>query len=65
MKPIKRPPLGLAPKWIRDEQRLWEIQAAIVRYYEAEMPIPIEWVEEYNQLITERNEREANRSDRA
>jgi hypothetical protein len=48
----KKPPLGLKPKRIHDEQRLYEVQSAIARRYDAEWSIPIEWVEEYNQLIS-------------
>ncbi len=46
-----KPPVGLRPKWVSDKERLNEVRSAIVRYYDAELKIPIEWVEEYNQLI--------------
>lgn len=46
-----KPPIGLIPKWVRERERLNEIREAIVRYYDAEMEIPIKWVEEYNELI--------------
>ena len=48
---MKRPPIGLKPKWLHDEQRLKDVRDAIVRYYNADMPIPIKWIEEYNELI--------------
>ena len=48
---IKKPPLGLIPKWAWDEERLREICKAISRYYNNERVIPIEWIEEYNKLI--------------
>ena len=47
----KKPPLGLRPKRFSDIERLNEIRSAISRYYDAELPIPIEWIEEYNQLL--------------
>ena len=46
-----KPPIGLRPKWVSDKERLNEVRSAIVRYYDAELKIPIEWIEEYNQLI--------------
>lgn len=48
---IEKPPLGLTPKHIRQSQRLNEIRGAIARYYDANKELPIEWVEEYNELI--------------
>lgn len=50
-KQIVKPPLGLKPKFVNRLERLNEIRGAIVRYYDAEMQIPIEWIEEYNELI--------------
>lgn len=50
MKQIK-PPLGLVPKFVRQKERLDEVRSAIARYYREEMKIPVEWVEEYNELI--------------
>lgn len=48
-----KPPLGVTPKYVWDLMRLRDLQGAIARRYEAEMPIPIEWVEEYNELVKE------------
>jgi hypothetical protein len=47
---IEKPPLGLVPKWVRDEQRREEVQSAIHRYLRDRKPIPPEWVKEYNEL---------------
>lgn len=47
----QKPPLGLKPKLVHDEQRLFEVSGAIGRYFIAGLPIPVEWVEEYNQLV--------------
>ena len=48
---IVKPPIGLRPKRVSDKERLNEVRDAIVRYYDAELKIPIEWIEEYNELI--------------
>lgn len=47
------PPIGLKPKFVNKLERLNEIRGAIVRYYDAEMQIPVEWIVEYNELIEE------------
>lgn len=44
-------PIGLKPKLVNRLERLGEVRSAIARYYDAELKIPIEWVEEYNELI--------------
>ncbi len=48
-----KPPLGLIPRWVQVEQRYCAVCAAISRYYNAGKKIPIEWIEEYNELIDE------------
>ena len=49
------PPLGLIPKNFHDERvkvkRFNEVCGAIARYYNAELKINIEWIEEYNELV--------------
>jgi len=52
---IKEPPVGLFPRFIHDASRLTDVRLAIIRYYEAGLEIPIEWIEEYNEL-TKRND---------
>lgn len=47
----KKPPLGLKPKHIHDEQRQVEIKQAINRYVEVGKEIPLEWIDEYNSYI--------------
>lgn len=47
------PPLGIKPKQQWLEERMQEINAAIVRYAEAKLIIPIEWLNEYLQLSRE------------
>jgi hypothetical protein len=41
-----RPPLGLRPRFIADEDRLSEVEGAIVRYQDAGKPVPDEWFSE-------------------
>ncbi len=48
---MKKPPLGLTPKRIVQEKRLNDVCLAISRYWTAGLKIPIEWVEEYNELV--------------
>lgn len=54
----KKPPLGVKPRWLWDEIRARDIQEAAVRYFNAEhLKIPIEWIEEYNEIIKRMEER--------
>ena len=48
---MQKPPLGLRPRYIADKQRLNEIRKSIARYYTTGLPIPIEWIKEYNELV--------------
>lgn len=48
---VIKPPLGLKPKRIHKEQRYREVQSAIDRYCIDGLKIPVEWVEEYNELL--------------
>lgn len=48
---ISKPPIGLKPKFVKMLERLNEVRGALVRYYNAELEIPLEWIEEYNELI--------------
>lgn len=52
--PIK-PPMGCAPRYIRDEQRAEEIRQAVIRYLQAGLSINPEWIEEYNEIILRKN----------
>lgn len=47
----KRPPLGLMPMDIWKEQRLDDINAAIIRYAEANLSIPADWIYERADLL--------------
>lgn len=48
---VERPPLGITPRYIHDERRLLEIREALIRYYVDFRPIPVAWIEEYNELL--------------
>lgn len=51
VKPMKkRPPLGLIPKHLWDEERLEQIEEAIHRYRNAGHPVPFEWEQEKMEL---------------
>ena len=45
------PPLGIIPKNMWKKQRLKELRDAIDRYLEANQRVPVEWIEEYNELL--------------
>lgn len=49
----KKPPIGITPRWLLDEERETEIREAVARYTEAGYPVPVEWYQELNE-ITER-----------
>ena len=49
-KPVQKPPIGLMPEWLWNEQRFNSVSEAISRYMEAGHSIPSEWIEEKFQL---------------
>lgn len=53
----KRPPLGLRPKWIVAEHRKAEIDEAMMRYKNAGKEIPMEWHDEFNEIVAYLNSR--------
>jgi len=50
----EKPPLGIIPKYIWQSQRVNAIWDAIDRYRAVNKEIPIEWIEEYNELIADK-----------
>ena len=50
---FEKPPLGIMPRAIWIETRLESIEDAINRIFNeaCTYPIPMEWIEEYNELI--------------
>ena len=55
---MNKPPIGLKPKKYHSLERLNEVRSAIVRYYDNELPIPVEWIEEYNELLNQNKDDE-------
>jgi len=51
IKPAVKPPLGIMPKELHDQMRFEEVNAAIKRYYDAGLEIPLEWVKERNDYL--------------
>ncbi len=47
-----KPPLGIEPRELHDEARQHELISAIYRYINANKEIPIQWIEEYNNICT-------------
>lgn len=47
----QKPPLGIKPRMFVLENRLREIDGAMIRYIKASMSIPEEWLEERNEII--------------
>jgi hypothetical protein len=47
----ERTPVGLRPKWVWEAKRIGEIAEAIGRYIEAGKDIPLDWIDEYNELV--------------
>lgn len=57
MPKAKKPPLGVKPRHFHDEERRQDLAGAIVRYIEdREMEVPVEWVNEYNELTRRKKE---------
>lgn len=54
---LAKPPIGIVPRSINDQKRLLRVKEAIERYTAEFLHIPIEWVEEYNELITKVNKK--------
>jgi hypothetical protein len=54
----KKPPLGITPKWLYDEQRLKSLYDAIKRYMDAGLLPNQEWMQEMYQLSKDVENRE-------
>lgn len=48
---LPKPPMGLIPRFVVEERRLRDIDAAIGRYVAHLMPIPPEWLDEREYLL--------------
>lgn len=51
----EKPPLGLKPRKIHDEERLQALAEAITRYVVERKPVPEEWFAEYDELIARKD----------
>lgn len=52
MDKIEKPPIGLEPRWAHDGRRKVAILEAMERYAKAKLPIPLEWIEELEDLLS-------------
>ena len=52
---MSKPPIGITPRWLLDEERAIEIEQAIARYNEANYSIPFEWIKELNEVYERLN----------
>lgn len=48
---MSKPPIGITPRWLLDEEREIELRQAIERYIDAGYSIPMEWYQEWNEII--------------
>jgi len=55
MKELAKPPKGLVPKYIHDQDRLIEVLRAILRYVEAGFSVSEDWIRECNDLLIKYN----------
>ena len=51
----EKPPIGVRPRFIHDEQRAEELSNAMMRHIQVNRKIPTEWLEEYNELVGNEN----------
>lgn len=49
---MNKPPLGLKPRNIFLEERLFDIKRAINEYFESNQEVPRVWIEEYNETCS-------------
>ena len=56
-----KPPLGLRPEWIANEDRAKEIIEAVTRYINSSNIIPAEWMSELQNCIRKVNKNRADK----
>ena len=54
---VNKPPLGLVPRYIRDEQRAREIIDAMLRFIDNGKPVPREWIDELAERTTTKEDK--------
>lgn len=47
---VSKPPIGVKPRNLHDERRANALDEAMVRYLNEDLPFPIEWATEWNEL---------------
>lgn len=47
-----KPPLGIKPRYVVDDERKQDIINAMQRCIDASWQIPGEWIEEYNEIVS-------------
>lgn len=47
---MEKPPLGLKPRYICENERITEILKAMLRYINSAYPIPEEWIQELSDI---------------
>lgn len=52
-----KPPIGIMPRKLWDDQRLSDLRSALDRRLAAGFPAPPEWIEEYNELVNRSQDR--------
>ncbi len=52
MPKITKPPLGLKPRWLHNEERSVDLAKAIMRYIDAGVALPDEWIDEWNDIVS-------------
>lgn len=48
---MEKPPIGIMPKSTWESIRFSELKKAMDRYIEADLVVPIEWINEYNEFV--------------
>jgi DNA-directed RNA polymerase subunit RPC12/RpoP len=47
----RKPPLGLKPRFIHEEERRDGIKKAVVRMFNANEGVSVDWIREYNEIV--------------
>jgi hypothetical protein len=53
---MEAPPIGIMPRKLWDDRRFSELADAIIRYSEAKLRVPDEWLDEYVELFRRKYE---------
>ena len=46
-----KPPLGITPRWLHDEKRIYEILDGMERYSQEQKVVPIDWITEAREIF--------------